>query len=73
MASHLSQRASAESQVSAASALCPCATWPPGTQRELSPAMAAQLREKPGADAIGVTIGDLATGSPGGPASRPVL
>jgi SAM-dependent methyltransferase len=28
---------------------------------ELSPAMVAQLRAKPGADAIGVTIGDFAT------------
>jgi SAM-dependent methyltransferase len=28
---------------------------------ELSPAMAARLREKPGADGIGVTIGDFAT------------
>lgn len=33
---------------------------------ELSPAMAAQLRAKPGADAIGVTIGDFAATRVGG-------
>ena len=33
---------------------------------ELSPAMVAQLRAKPGADAIGVTIGDFATTRVGG-------
>ncbi len=33
---------------------------------ELSPAMAAELRAKPGADDIGVTIGDFATTSVGG-------
>ncbi len=34
---------------------------------ELSPAMVAQLQAKPGADAIGVTIGDFATTRVGGP------
>jgi SAM-dependent methyltransferase len=33
---------------------------------ELSPAMVAQLRAKPGADTIGVTIGDFATTQVGG-------
>lgn len=33
---------------------------------ELSPAMVAQLRTKPGSDDIGVTIGDFATTGPGG-------
>lgn len=33
---------------------------------ELSPAMVAQLRAKPGADKIGVTIGDFATAGVGG-------
>lgn len=34
---------------------------------DLSPAMIAQLRAKPGADGIGVTIGDFATARAGGP------
>jgi SAM-dependent methyltransferase len=33
---------------------------------ELSPAMVAQLRAKPGAGSIGVTVGDFATTGPGG-------
>jgi hypothetical protein len=34
---------------------------------ELSPAMVARLREQPGAEAVGITVGDFATTRVGGP------